>query len=252
MPKVSVLTPTVRPEGLDIVHKSLQAQTFKDFEWLIGSSEACPITEDKFVTKWISDCFKGGFWSLNRIYNKLFRNADGKIVVTWQDWIWASPEALQRFVDAVETTGGIVSGVGDQYEKLNKWGKPEVKIWSDPRKRDDLGDFYECFPNDIEWNFAALPKSAIYAVGGMDEELDFLGFGGDQLQVGERIDALGYKSYLDQTNESFTIRHDRSKHGGQENWDKNHVLFNGKYDQRKLELVKSGKWPVLDFLKIAS
>lgn len=249
MPKVSVITPTIRPEGLDVVHKSLQSQTFKDFEWLICAKEACPITTDKFVTKWIADDFKGGFWTLNRAYNKLFKNCSGKMIVTWQDWIWTRPDALQRLVDRVnDTDGGIISGVGDQYERLNKWGKPEIKIWSDPRKNDNHGDFYECFPNDIEWNFAAFPTEKIFAVGGMDEQLDWLGYGGDQLQVGERWDALGFKTYLDQTNESFTVRHDRSHFGGQELWDKNHVLFNGKYQARKEELIASKEWPILNFL----
>lgn len=248
MPKVSVLTPTVRPEGLDIVHKALQQQTFKDFEWLIGAKSACPINKDDFSTTWVADDFEGGFWTLNRIYNKLFKEAKGEIIVSWQDWIWAAPDALQKFVDDIkETNGGIISGVGDQYEKVNKWGRPEVKVWSDPRKNNN-GSLYECYPNDIEWNFAAFPKSAIFRVGGMDEGLDFLGFGGDQLQVGERFDAVRLKTYLDQTQESFTIRHDRSKHGGQANWDSNHVLFNGKYDKRKLELIQAGKWPVLDYI----
>lgn len=244
--KVSILTPTVRNEGLDILNRAISNQLFTDYEWLVGSSDK-PQYEK---ATWVKDDFTGGFWTLNRIYNRLFSQAKGDIIVTWQDWIWANPNAIGQFVDAVEaTSGGIVSGVGDQYERTNKWGRPEVKIWSDPRKTDQHGSFYECYPNDVEWNFAAFPKEAIFKVGGMDEELDFLGFGGDQLQVGERWDAMGYHSFLDQTNESFTIRHDRSKHGGQDNWDKNHVLFNGKYDKRKAELISEGKWPILDYLK---
>lgn len=255
--KVSVITPTVRLDGLDIVEKALSKQTFKDFEWLqcykfdpeYDDIKICQEKKDEIEKMVLNDNFDGGFWTLNRAYNKLFKEARGKIIVTWQDWIWAPPDALQKFVDAVEETGGgIVSGVGDQYERINKWGKPEVKIWSDPRKNGS-GSLYECYPNDVEWNFAAFPKEYIFNIGGMDEGLDFLGFGGDQLQVGERFDAMGYKSYLDQTNESFTIRHDRSKHGGQSNWDNNHVLFNGKYDERKRELISTGKWPKLDYLK---
>ena len=252
--KISVITPSVRPEGLEIVARALQKQTFIDFEWIICTPNPLfdgggpkPWAKDKY--RWIQDDFKGGFWSLNRVYNKLFKEAKGKILVSWQDWIFAAPDALQKFVDKVEETNGIVSGVGDQYEKIGKFGKPEVKIWNDPRKRKDLGDFYEVYPNDIEWNFAAFPKKAVFDVGGMDQELDFRGFGGDQLQIMERIDTVGYKSYLDQTNESFTIRHDRSKHGGQKNWDSKHVLFNGEYDKRKKELTDVGEWPILSYLK---
>ena len=260
MPKISILTPTIRPDGLEIIAKALKKQTFQDFEWLIGSPfnpviEKATWNEDENhwtqnnlatrTIKWVQDDFEGGFWSLNRIYNKLFKEAKGEILVSWQDWVYANPDALEKFVENVGKTNGVVSGVGDQYESVNKWGKPQIKIWSDPRKTNKYGSFYECNPNDAEWNFCAFPKEAIIEVGGMDEELDFLGYGGDQLQVGERMDACGIKFFLDQTNESFTVRHDRSDFGGQESWDKNHVLFNGQYDKRKQALKESGQWPKL-------
>lgn len=230
--KITVITPSVRPEGLEIVKKALDGQTFKDFEWLVNDKR-----------------YEGGFWGLNRAYNELFREAKGELIVTLQDWIYVNPDGLQKFWDAHEQhPDAVISGVGDQYESLDKWGKPQIKIWSDPRKTLANGSFYECYPNDAEWNWCAIPTKRLFEVGGMDEELDFLGFGGDQLQVGERLDAIGTKFYLDQTNESYTIRHDRSSFGGQKNWDDNHILFNGKYAKRKQELVNSGQWPRLSFL----
>jgi len=245
MPLVSVVTPSVRLLGLKIVKESLERQSFQDFEWLVASRE-----KPKENCIWVKDSFQGGFWTLNRSYNSLFKKAKGDIIISYQDWIWVPPDAIGKFVDAIKNTnGGIISGVGDQYERLNEFGKPEVKIWSDPRKHLKNGSFYEVYPSDIEWNWAAFLKEYIFEIGGMDENLDFLGFGGDQLQVGERWDALGYKSYLDQSNESYTLRHDRSDFGGQENWDKNHVISSGKYDKHKKELISSGQWPVLNYLK---
>jgi hypothetical protein len=256
--KISVVTPSIRKDGINIVAQSLAKQSFHDFEWLVGSPFS-PSIPEKYLDnmsgfEWVEDDFTGGFWSLNRIYNRLFQKVSGDLIVTWQDWIWTPPDGLQRFVDAFESLGSeweksVVSGVGDQYEKLGQYGKPEIKIWSDPRKTLEHGSFYECNPNDTEWNWCAFSKKAIFDVGGMDEELDMLGYGGDQLQVGERLDALKYKFYLDQNNESFTIRHDRSDFGGQEEWDKKHVIFNGKYDERKRQLVTSGQWPRLNYLK---
>jgi len=35
--KISVITPTIREEGLPIVDKALNRQSFEDFEWLVGS-----------------------------------------------------------------------------------------------------------------------------------------------------------------------------------------------------------------------
>lgn len=248
MVKISILTPTIRREGLDIVRTSLLKQSFKDWEWLIGS----PFDPEIPEAIWVKDDFEGGFWSLNRIYNKMLKEAKGELIVSWQDWIWIPKGGLAQFWHSYEETDSVVTGVGDQYEQIGQFGKPEIQIWADPRKsytHPEGKTFYECYPNDAEWNWCAIPKKYLFAVGGMDEELDYLGFGGDQLQVGERLDTIGVKFFIDQTNESFTVRHNRDSYGGEERWDGNHVLFNGKYDARRLQLVHEDKWPKLDYLK---
>jgi len=249
--KITMVTPSIRPKGLEITASAVSKLNFTDFEWLVGSPFVPKIDVDDISNySWVEDDFQGGFWSLNRIYNKMFKKARGEIIVTLQDWIWVPPDGLQKFVDTLDALRGegIISGVGDQYERMGEF-KPEINIWSDPRKNKEHGSFYECFPNDAEWNWCAFPKKYIFAAGGMDEELDFLGYGGDQFQVGERWDDMGYKFYLDQENESFTVRHDRSDFGGEDEWDKNHVLFNETYDKRKEKLIKKKKWPVLSYLK---
>lgn len=265
--KISVVTPSIRKDGLKIVRDSIQKQTFKDFEWLIGSpfvpfykgeAERHTRKREKLygygilshtpTTKWILDDFRNGFWTLNRIYNKLFKQARGELIVSWQDYIATEPDALEKFWINYEKTNGIITGVGDQYEGVNKFNQPEIKIWSDPRKTDTYGSFYEINWNDAEWNWCAIPREYIFKVGGMDEKLDFLGFGGDQMQICQRMNALGVKFFIDQTNESYTIRHSRDDFGGQEEWDKNHVLFNGKYHDRVKELIELDKWPCIGYL----
>lgn len=241
-PKVSIITPTIREKGLKLIDTSLQNQTFKDYEWLIGSPFEPKGLKTPF--RWIKDDYKGGFWSLNRIYNELFRQSQGKIIVTWQDFIWTYPNGLEKFVLAVDKKDAVVSGVGDQFTELDRYGKPVFQVWGDPRRTEEFGSFYECFWEDCEWNWAAFPKEAVYEVGGMDEELDFLGYGGDQYQICERMADIGVRFFLDQTNESRTLRHGRVK-----DWDQNHVLLNGMYDKRKIVLTKEGKWPMLDYLK---
>ena len=248
--KVSVLTPTIRKEGLDLVHEALKRQTFDDFEWLIGSPFDPELKSSWFPIDWVPDTFEGGFWTLNRIYNKLFSQARGDLIVTLQDWIYVTPDGLEMFWEDFEATDGnaCISGVGDQYSELDALGKPSIKVWSDPRKHMKYGSFYECYFQDVEWNWAAIPKRAFFDVGGMDEKLDFLGYGGDQLQCCARMNDAGYRFYLNQLNESFTLRHGREDFGGQEKWDKNHVLFNGRYEQRKKELILKGEWPrLVDF-----
>lgn len=245
MVKISVVTPTIRgDESLKLIDKSLLQQTFRDFEWIV-----CSPSKPSFDCIWVEDTFKGGYWGLNRAYNALFKASRGELIVTWQDWIYSKPDTLDKFWTNYKNTNGCISGVGGQYSDLDEYGKPVNKVWADPRRTSKYGSFYECIFNDCEWNLAAIPKKHIYTVGGMDEKLDFLGFGGDQLQICERMNDAGVKFYLDQTLESFTLRHDRKDFGGQEKWDDNHVVLNGKYDLRKEELKRSGEWPDIGMLK---
>lgn len=250
MINISIVTPSVRPDGIVLVDKSLSNQTYKNFEWLICGPETlrkdfeARIKHNKYRYLGNPPLKKGMYWDLNFSYNRMFKKAKGELIVSLQDNIWIPPNGLSKFWYAYKQTGGAISGVGDQYLRLGEYGKPEVKVWEDPRKRSDLGDLYKCMPNDHEWNWGCFPKEAIFKIGGMDEELDFLGVGGDQLQAMERMFEAGYETYLDQTNESFTLRHGRPK-----DWDKNHVLFNGAYDKRKVELKGLGKWPILDYLR---
>src|SRR5260221_11487921 len=237
MPKISVITPTIRKNAIEIVKKALKRQTFKDFDWYIGSKFDPDITE----AIWTKDDFKGGYWTLNRIYQRLFEQAKGELVISLQDNIWVQSDGLQKFWEAYGAQpDSLISGVGDQYEQLDERGKPQVKIWSDPRVTNKYGSFYECMWNDCEWNWAAIPRRLFFTIGGMDEKLDFLGYGGDQLQVCERLNDYGTHFYLDQTNESLTLRHGRDDFGGQKQWDENHVLLNGRYTKRKQELISKG------------
>lgn len=243
MSRVSVITPSVRPESLEIVRRALNNQEFKDFEWLIGSSFDPEIAE----ARWIKDDFSGGFWSLNRIYNRLIKNSHGDIIVTWQDWIYADQDALKKFVEVINKTNykSLIASSGHQYARLNKYGKPELKIWEDPRRNLSVGSFYEIFPQDFEWNFGAIPKKALIDVGGFCEDLDFSGYGMDGYQVNERLDLIGYKFHINHDIESFTLRHNRDSYGGEEKWNKDNNLHNGGYEKVKNELKLSGNWPVI-------
>jgi len=186
------------------------------------------------------------YWNLGTAYNEGLRHCQGELIVSLQDWIWVIPQGLEKFWLAYQQTNGCISGVGDQYDQLDEFGRPTNKIWNDPRKTSRHGSFYECYPNDWELNWACAPLKAFYDIGGFDEELDKWA-GGDNISVCERMDALGYKFYLDQTNESFALRHERYK-----DWDGSHCLLTGKYHERKKQLIDKGQWPVIEFLKRGS
>lgn len=236
MVKISVITPTVRPKGLDIVNKALKRQEFRDYEWLIGS----PDKPRHVHGRWVPDEFELGYWTVNRIYNKLIAEAKGELIVSWQDWTYAKPDALEKFwYHYQEHKNYFVSGVGNKYQS-DSW---DVMTWKDSRERDDQGAFYPCYFNDIEGNFSAWPKKALYDVGGFDEKLDMMGYGMDVYGMLERVNALGtYDFYLDQTNKSYSLEHERV-----DDWEFHNLLYGG-YKNRTIELQKAGTWPKLSYL----
>jgi len=232
--KVSVLIPTNRPGGLLHASASLPQQTFDDFEILIGT----PF--DPGFGRWVKDDFQGGFWSLNRIYNRLFAEAKGELLVSLQDFIWVPPTGIQNFWKAYEKTGSCITGVGDQYKTVAYDGWHGAPVWYDPRK-DWYSGFAECKDAlNHEWNWGCFPRAAVMDIGGMDEELDFLGYGGDQPSAVERLRDNGQRFFIDPANEIFA-----QKHGRPDNWDDKHVILNGRYAARKAALLAAGHWPKL-------
>lgn len=235
---ISIITPTIRPSGLEIVATALARQTYNDFEWIVCSPEK-PVIEG---LKWVKDDFLGGFWSLNRVYNRLIKEARGELLVSWQDYTFANPDVLEKFAyHYANMPHLLVSAVGNKYTSVY----PELgtKTWQDPRERNDQGTFYLCHFSDIEWNLCSVPKQAMYDIGGFDEGLDFLGFGMDGYGVNERLSVYGkYDFALDQTIKSFSLGHERVA-----NWEENN-LIHGKYQEHIAKLKASQRYPVLNYL----
>src|SRR3990167_2610019 len=79
---ISVITPSIRPQFLDITQRCLQEQTFRDFEWLVDID----FTDRGFL--------------LPKAMNRLIKRANGKIIVILQDCISIPP----HFLDYVKNT----------------------------------------------------------------------------------------------------------------------------------------------------
>ena len=78
MIKISVISPSIRPKGLEVVKESLSNQTFQDFEWLV---------EFGFGKK----------MSYSKDVNKLLARAKGELIVSYQDYIKIQPTACRGF-----------------------------------------------------------------------------------------------------------------------------------------------------------
>ena len=161
--KISVLTPSIRPHGLEITRQSLLAQTFKDFEWLVDIN-------------WT------GEHDLNASLNRLLKRSRGEIVVILQDYIKIEPDALQRLVDTFK--GNFTTYPVGKTDTLDYSG--QVK-W-DWRKH----NIKEIHWQQWEIDFGACPRDALVSIGGFDEELDRY-WSCDNVNVGCRADLAGYK-----------------------------------------------------------
>lgn len=178
--KISVVTPSIRPEGLKVVQECLEQQTLKDFEWL---------TEIGLPKKDGHD--------LNAAFNRMLRRAKGDLVVFWQDYVKAGPDCLQKFWDAYEKDKKIffTAPVG----KTSDW--KEVK-W----------DWRKHFTEVASWTYweidlGAAPLSALKEIGGFDEELD-KHWSFDNVNVAMRADLAGYKFANLTDNQAVAWDHD--------------------------------------------
>lgn len=166
----------------------------------------------------------------------MIRRSSGQLVISMQDWTYADPETLERFWTHYQLEPKtLVGAVGNKYQD-ESWS---VMTWKDPRERSDQGTFYPCYFSDIEWNLCAVPKEALYAVGGFDEELDRF-FGMDAYSVNERVNLLGgYDFKLDQSIKSYSLEHGRPP-----GWEENNAIH-GAYNRRRQDYLKN---PVLPYL----
>lgn len=156
--KISIITPSIRPRGLEMVQECLKRQTFTDFEWLV-------------------EIGLGLKPDLNQAMNKMLRRATGEIVVSWQDYIKAPDNALE--VIASLPRQFITYPVGKTLDWKNvKWD------W-----RENVTKSIE--PHQWEADFASFPLQALKDIGGYDEDFD-RGWSSDNVIVAERASQRGY------------------------------------------------------------
>lgn len=241
-PLISILTPTCRPEGLEIVQKAILRQTFTDIQWIVSAPRGIKIKGFKRIDVLLSDPPKltDDYWSVYKAYNKMVRHSEGELIISWQDHTSTNPDTVERLYYHYQTEPKtLVTAVGHKYSNKNF---TDI-TWKDPRVNTKFGSYYPCYFNDIEWNLCSVPKQAILDVGGFDEEMDkYSSLCG--LDVLERINDLGgYDFKIDQSIESFSTNHDRLPY-----WEEN-LPFDGPYEERKQELKLRNEYPVLKYLQ---
>lgn len=171
----SIVTPTIRPEGLKRVYDSLKRQTRQDFEWLVEINTS-------------------GKTDFNQSMNKMIARAKGDWIVSVQDFI-AIPDNALEYIATLEPAFytfpvGKIIEEGDEI----KWD------WRASSTRP---------ANFMEWEicFGAAPRQALITIGGFDEALDE-GWGFDNVNVGFRAEQAGYNIICDNSIKAVAIDHD--------------------------------------------
>jgi len=271
--KISVMNLTNRYGGIDILWANMMRQTEEDFELIIV--DGLWREREALVKEYINDprlkyvrqdsMKEGALTNLAHADNQGFSSCEGELIVCLQDFIWIPHDSLEKywFHHKEHPEGVLVTGVGHQYsnpgkdDRVDKKGlitvfeepykqKPFNMTWEDPRMRTDQGTFYMCNPPDWELNYAAIPNFVIRELGGMDPQYDYEGFAWDNVAIAQRADLLGYRQFIDQTNECMGFDHD--------SWSPDQAKKDrkspAKYHFEQMNKMKSGEIPVqLDYLK---
>lgn len=179
--KISVITPSIRPRGLDSVQRCLEKQTFQNFEWLVEiglPSRGC---------------------DLSAAMNRMIKRAKGELLVFYQDYMEIPNDGLQRFWDNYKKLPKycITSPKGVRNHKTGdvKW---DYRTYGEPRTAE---------PATYEIDWASAPTQAFYDIGGFDETFD-QGWSWDSANAGIRLNKAGWIIAIDPLNKAIAEDHD--------------------------------------------
>lgn len=172
--KITVVTPTIRSNGLEITHKCLLRQTFRDFEWLTEYNTS-------------------GMIDVNYAYNAMLKRARGELIVSLQDYTFVQPDFLQKWWAAYQQhpRAFMTAPVG----KVDDLTKMENIRWDwRSYRNDETTNVRPCTYDCWEIDNGAAPLAALKEIGGFDEALDNCGnFAGDNVNVACRAELAGYE-----------------------------------------------------------
>lgn len=213
--KISVVTPSIRPEGLKHLQKSLEKQTLKDFEWLVELG------------------IPGRGHDLNAAFNRALKRAKGELVVFYEDYTICPPDALQKFWDTYQEHPntfftaplGKKFNLDDQEEQI-RW---DWRAWKDDKKDKVIPCTWETW--EIDWG--AAPLKVLKEIGGFDEALDQY-WSCDNVNTGYRAHLAGMKFLNIFNNPAIALDHDAlMKHPFREH-------YNPEFNNERIALFTGG------------
>lgn len=217
--KISVITPTIRPKGLEVIQECLSKQTFKDFEWLVEVG------------------ISGNGHDLNASFNRMLRRSRGQLIVFLEDYTKILDDGLERFWKAHQEHPNTLFTA--PLGKVDNFGDKPRWDWRAWKQKESQTDYTNCLPRCWEIDWGAAPREILFKIGGFDEEFD-KHWSGDNVSVGVRADLAGYDFKCLFTNPAVAWDHDK------------HIAhpFRDKYDTSfindRLDAYKAGL--IVDYL----
>lgn len=179
MPKISVLTPSIRGDLLHITQECLEQQTFQDFEFL------CEIG------------LRNRGFRLPTDLNKMLRRAQGERIVMLQDCIKLESDALEKINELSNDFYTFPVGKVMEFGQSPEWDWREHKSW-------------ELDPARWEADFACAPRQAFFDIGGYDEDFNN-GWSWDNVEVAYRAQKAGYRFFCHCEIKGVALDHDKMR-----------------------------------------
>ena len=217
-PALSVITPSIRPEGLLPVWECLQRQTYQHWEWLIalprGMSVPAEIAGDRRVRVFTERHHAADFYQLNKTWNLLIAEAKGDALVSATDWLWFEDDALQRL--AQRYLADLQTAISVPTSHIHSIETRNELTWVDYRllQGQECSDCPMLEPSAVELNFALLPGHAVLDVGGFDETYDQVA-GFSEKDLAARLHVQGIRFVLEKRLQARAIEHPKEW----PNWD---------------------------------
>lgn len=177
--KISVLTPSIRPQYLDITQRCLEQQTFTDFEWL-----TCVGLRNRGFT-------------LPSDFNRMLHEARGDTILILQDCITIPDDALEKIAALDHDMKAYT------YPLQKENGSYDWRKYRDTALGTD-----KITPNMWEIDLASAPRSLFYDVGGFDERFND-GWSWENVEIAWRAEAARYSFFCSRAFEGKAIDHDK-------------------------------------------
>lgn len=163
--RISVITMSCRPCGLEPVRDALLKQTMSSDEW-----------------EWLVDLNWSGKVDFNKASNRLLKRSQGELIVFVQDYVELPPDALEYFWKAHQLQKAFYTAPVSKYDD-------DGEEWDWRAKKEGEIDWREW-----EIDCGSAPRDALFEIGGFDEYLDAY-WGYDNPNVALRAEMEGYKFY---------------------------------------------------------